>query len=261
MRRAIWWAVALTARAPLRRRRRTQWHAPMKLRLQRAVLAAKHNAFPVRLNRLAACPRSALPPLIRVIGARVSHEQKCSQVGKRDRSIPASPFHGRVNSALVRHPIHRDSVLASPLRACHRADRSSLRRRTVPQHPLDLRVTAIAGDFGRAQPPDHIPASLPIPMERPSPAPGRTTHVHLATSAHVGLLRSSTLLRKSAGCRRWARSRWGCAAQRTGPPPWEIPPGIRAGFPTPDGWVVHRHPIALALIVMSNARRSGFLTL
>lgn len=75
-----------------------------------------------------------------------------------------------------------------PAACAHPADRPSLRRRTVPQHPLDLRVTAIAGDFGRAQPPDHIPASLPIPMERPSPAPGRTTHVHLATSAHVGLL-------------------------------------------------------------------------
>ena len=148
-----------------------------------------------------------------------------------------------------------------PAASARRAGRSALSRRTVPQHPLDVRVTAIARDFGYAHAPDHLPSSPPTPMGRRSLAPGRTGRVHLATSAHVGLLPSSTLLRRSAGCQRRAR-RWRvCVAQRTGPSPWEIPPGIRAGSHTPNGWVVRRNPIALSLILVSSVRRSGSFTL
>ena len=44
-----------------------------------------------------------------------------------------------------------------PAASAHRAGRSALRNRTVPQHPLDLRVTAIVRDFGCAHAPDHVP--------------------------------------------------------------------------------------------------------
>ena len=51
----------LTARAESSRRSRARWHAPLKVRSWRALVAAMRNACPARLVRFAARPFTAFP--------------------------------------------------------------------------------------------------------------------------------------------------------------------------------------------------------
>jgi hypothetical protein len=86
LRRASWCAVALMARGVCKRLNRARCAAPMNDWLLRADVTAMRNAWPARLTRLSGLPLSFLSPLIRVPGASVNQEQKCSHEGKRDKS-------------------------------------------------------------------------------------------------------------------------------------------------------------------------------
>ena len=95
----------------------------MAVWLLRAVLAAMRNAWPTRLTRFAGAPLSRLSPLIRVPGAKPSHEQKWAGDGKRDKFAPTSAATVRAVSA----PTVGIAVKSTPSIRCSRGRRARSR--------------------------------------------------------------------------------------------------------------------------------------
>lgn len=99
-------------------------------------------------------------------------------------SFPHRPFTAK---SILPSLVTRSAAIpyGIPAASTHRAGRSSLRRRAVPQHPLELPATAIARDCGRVPRPSPLPSSPPIPMGMLSPAPGRTRRVRQGEAARA----------------------------------------------------------------------------
>ena len=129
----------------------------MAVLLLRAVLAAMRNAWPTRLVCLADGPPRRLSPLMRVPGAKPSHEQKWAAVAKRDRSAPTSAATVRAGpsprppseSRSSRPPASGVAARAQRSRG-HAAHRGERPPSSQPFSPLSRTRPLRAGDIGHS---------------------------------------------------------------------------------------------------------------